>query len=51
MTYLSGPEGLVHIDLGTLIVVAISLVIFLPWAAASRLPQSIEAPNEHTTMS
>ena len=46
MTYLGGPLGLFNIDVGTLIVVAISLIVFLPWAVASRLPQSIEAPAD-----
>jgi len=42
MTYVGGigKQILFNIDVGSLIVVAVSLAVFLPWAVASRLPRS-----------
>ena len=41
MTYLGGVGSLspFNIDVGSVIVVVVSLVVFLPWAIASRLPK------------
>ena len=45
MTYVGGVGSLslFNIDTGSLIVVVVSLVVFLPWAIASRLPKEAAA--------